>query len=282
MNWEFIFYSSISGGLSGIITDIVVFPIDTIKTYRQSLNPNSKIFKNIKYSGIFCNFIASFPGSAGFWLGYDFSRSLIRTYFHGQSTLISDAMIGSICGEVLTTLCRNPFELVKQNMQLKYFKTTFEGFCQIYKKRGIPGFYRGWNNLILREIPFAIIEMPLYESLKHYNFFLRLLHKFFNNTPINKSYILFQNSINGGIAGLISGFLTTPLDVLKTRKMTQSFDDKSHSSFKLLKYLLREAGLKGLWKGGLLRSFHLGFGGVIYFSVYEFFLSKFQVRSFVS
>ena len=28
------------------------------------------------------------------------------------------------------------------------------------------------------------------------------------------------NSINGSIAGATSGFLTTPLDVLKTRRMT--------------------------------------------------------------
>ena len=35
----------------------------------------------------------------------------------------------------------------------------------------------------------------------------------------------FVNSINGSIAGATSGLLTTPLDVLKTRRMTFQGDD---------------------------------------------------------
>ena len=35
-----------------------------------------------------------------------------------------------------------------------------------------------------------------------------------------KELSCFVSSINGSIAGGVSGFLTTPLDVLKTRRMT--------------------------------------------------------------
>ena len=34
------------------------------------------------------------------------------------------------------------------------------------------------------------------------------------------------DSINGSVAGAISGFLTTPFDVLKTRRMTFTSIDK--------------------------------------------------------
>jgi solute carrier family 25 S-adenosylmethionine transporter 26 len=36
----------------------------------------------------------------------------------------------------------------------------------IYKLRGMRGFYAGYFSLICREIPFSAIQLPVYETMK--------------------------------------------------------------------------------------------------------------------
>ena len=71
---------------------------------------------------------------------------------------------------------------------------------------------------MLRDIPFSAIQFPLYELLKmkSINYYAAKHQVSAENVQIPT----FVNSINGSIAGSTAGFLTTPFDVIKTRKMT--------------------------------------------------------------
>ena len=82
------------------------------------------------------------------------------------------------------------------------------------------------------------------------------------------------NSINGSIAGATSGFLTTPLDVLKTRRMTfQSTDstgnNKQVSLATEVRNIVAEEGVPGLFRGASMRMMYLTIGGFAFFGVYE-------------
>ena len=94
-----------------------------------------------------------------------------------------------------------------------------EAVSGIWSSKGfIEGFYAGFGPFVLRDIPFSAIQFPLYEVLK-----MTSIKMLASRSGINEAtYELpgFVNSINGSIAGATSGFLTTPLDVLKTRRMT--------------------------------------------------------------
>ena len=37
---------------------------------------------------------------------------------------------------------------------------------EIWKNRGIKGFYVGYLSLVMREIPFSSLQFPFYEALK--------------------------------------------------------------------------------------------------------------------
>jgi len=76
----------------------------------------------------------------------------------------------------------------------------------------MQGFYVGYFSLVLRDIPFGIIQFPMYELLK------KLVSKY---QGIHKDDLGgWTMSCLGSVAGAFSGFVVTPLDVLKTRQMT--------------------------------------------------------------
>lgn len=79
---------------------------------------------------------------------------------------------------------------------------------QTLQTEGIRGFYRGYFSTITREVPFSLIQFPLWE------YFKRCIADT-QQIPIAP----WQSTICGAAAGGIAAFLTTPLDVAKTRIM---------------------------------------------------------------
>lgn len=59
----------------------------------------------------------------------------------------------------------------------------------------------------MREIPFSLIQFPLWE------FFKSTVRKSNGNRPVEP----WQATLCGAVSGAIAAFLTTPLDVAKTR-----------------------------------------------------------------
>lgn len=75
-----------------------------------------------------------------------------------------------------------------------------------------------------------------------------------------------NSAISGSVAAVIAGFVSCPLDVIKTRLMTQ--DMKSTSMRSILK-IYEESGFKGYFKGVAFRCGILSFGGIVYFGALQ-------------
>ena len=70
-------------------------------------------------------------------------------------------------GETVACSVRVPVENVKQNQQAgKIDAKLLGGAAQILRESGVGGFYRGFGATVGREVPFAMIQMPLLESAK--------------------------------------------------------------------------------------------------------------------
>ena len=215
-----------AGGAAGMATDIAIFPIDSIKTRIQASSKKGKDFVKeaedvSMFQGLGSAMLASFPCTAGFWLAYEYCRYVIATtaFLDQNLHLILQLIIMASVGSFVESLVRNPFEVVKQNMQIGSSKSTTECISNIWKTKGlINGFYAGFGVFIAREIPYCQIQYPLYELLK-----LATVRLLSYNSGVALDLIVipgYLNAVNGAISGAISGFLTTPLDVLKTRLMT--------------------------------------------------------------
>ena len=114
----------LAGGFAGMAFDLAVFPIDVIKTRMQASSNGKNYVKKAENVSIFQGLpsavAASFPCTAGFFLGYELTKYILYAIpflnqnLHYVVQLVLMASIGSICESTV----RNPFEVVKQNMQI--------------------------------------------------------------------------------------------------------------------------------------------------------------------
>lgn len=149
----------------------------------------------------------SAPGAALFFVSYEGTKS-----FLGQRAV--DHMIAASVGEVAACMVRVPTEVVKQRAQAGQFAGSWAALADIFTaNRGVARvwreLYRGWAVTVMREIPFTVIQFPLWEAMKRW----RAEQK--GGTPANA----IESGLFGSAAGAFAAAATTPLDVLKTRLM---------------------------------------------------------------
>jgi solute carrier family 25 iron transporter 28/37 len=102
----------------------------------------------------------------------------------------------------------NPFDVIKQRMQLGYYKNTFHCMKEIIRTEGIRALYLSFPTTLLTNIPYGCIVVATNESAR----------KLFN--PSGRPGNLSASLAAGCIAGGVAAAATTPLDVIKTRLQT--------------------------------------------------------------
>jgi solute carrier family 25 S-adenosylmethionine transporter 26 len=270
--------SLIAGGLAGTSVDVALYPIDTIKTRIQS--PQGFLqaggFRGV-YNGLSAAAIGSAPGAALFFTVYEQAKDIVQSfqtrYQFLENNRVVTHMIAASWGEAAACLIRVPTEAVKQNMQAQHILpqektslTMIQTLRQILAQEGgtfLGGLYRGYNITLMREIPFALIQFPLYEHFK-----VRLAE--IQQIPlVSPFHAAFCGSVSGGIAAAI----TTPLDVLKTRLMLGK--DKHGipytGAINVAQRILQEEGSKVFWSGIEPRVLWISIGGFVFFGAYEQF-----------
>ncbi|XP_065630087.1 S-adenosylmethionine carrier 1, chloroplastic/mitochondrial isoform X2 [Quercus suber] len=78
-----------------------------------------------------------------------------------------------------------------------------------------------------------------------------------------------ENAIIGAFAGAITGAITTPLDVIKTRLMVQGSANQYEGICDCVRTIVKEEGTHALLKGIGPRVLWIGIGGSIFFGVLE-------------
>lgn len=191
----------------------------------------------------------------------------ITSQFMESSPAVSH-MIAASMGEVAACLVRVPTEVVKAKMQVaEKQQSLVQTVADVLQERhGSPianitgGLYRGFGMTLFREIPFAMIQFPLYEQYKS----MWEMSQGYGVSPL-------QAAACGSLAGSIAGALTTPLDVLKTR-MQIGFDKDNkpyRGVYDVVNRILTEEGAGMLWSGLQPRVIWIGIGGFVFFGAYE-------------
>ncbi|KAL6611172.1 hypothetical protein ACP70R_039100 [Stipagrostis hirtigluma subsp. patula] len=256
-SFNFLQEGAIAGGAAGVVVETALYPIDTIKTRLQAAQGGSKIRWKGLYAGLAGNTVGVLPASAVFVGVYEPTKRKLLEMFPESLSAIAHLTAGAI-GGAAASLIRVPTEVVKQRMQMSQFKTAPDAVRLIVSKEGIKGLYAGYGSFLLRDLPFDAIQFCIYEQL-------RIGYKLAAKRDLKDA----ENAIIGAFAGAISGALTTPLDVMKTRLMIQGQANQYSGFINCAQTILREEGSAAFLKGIEPRVLWIGIGGSIFFGVLE-------------
>jgi solute carrier family 25 S-adenosylmethionine transporter 26 len=235
----------------------------------------------------------SAPGAALFFVTYEQVKSTLHRDDESGST--SHHMIAASLGEIAACTVRVPTEVVKQRAQASQFASSWQALKHIFVANtstvGIwRELYRGWGITMMREIPFTVIQFPLWEAMKSW----RGRQKGRKPNPV-------ESAVFGSISGAIAAGLTTPLDVLKTRLILAKqvsglcaltreiapmmFGHQKQSAISTFKNIIAEEGTAALFKGITPRVIWISIGGAIFLGAWDFAkgtledLNKWKTRS---
>lgn len=264
----------LSGALAGTTVDLSLYPLDTLKTRLQSSSGflASGGFTGI-YRGVGSAIIGSAPGAALFFCTYEFSKSFLSTRRHARAPSTAgdtsdwsapiEHMAAASLGEIAACAVRVPTEVVKQRAQAGQYPSSLSALTAIlsqHKTVGLRGLwmeiYRGWSVTIMREVPFTVIQFPLWESMKEYR----------RRKSGKESITAFESALFGSVSGAIAAATTTPLDVLKTRMMLAK---EKTAMVPLLKQILKDNGPRAFFAGIGPRILWISAGGAIFLGSYQ-------------
>ncbi|KAF2772690.1 mitochondrial carrier [Teratosphaeria nubilosa] len=260
--------SLLAGGIAGTTVDTSLYPLDTLKTRLQSSEGfwASGGFRGV-YNGIGSAVVGSAPGAALFFVTYEgVKKSLAGRKTSGLGEA-GGHMLAATFGEIAACAVRVPTEVVKQRAQAGQYPTSLTALTSILKQRSTHGvvhvlreLYRGWSITVMREVPFTVIQFPLWEGMKKWALRQRQAAK----RPRDVTGA--ESAGFGAVSGAVAAGLTTPLDVLKTRLMLAK---ERQSVFALTARIWREEGCKVFFSGIGPRTMWISIGGAVFLGSYQ-------------
>jgi solute carrier family 25 (mitochondrial S-adenosylmethionine transporter), member 26 len=247
--------SILAGGAAGAVCDVALHPIDTLKTRLQAngrLNTQAKLnYRNMfvgVYNGIGIVACFSAPASALFFAFYDSLKKQLppSPYSHALAAGLAD---------IPAAILRVPMEVIKQRTQAHTTSsvTCFYTMRSMWQSGGAKVFFTGFTACVMRDVPFSLIQFPIYEWLK--------LKSSENSLNGQNASPLLASSF-GALSGAIAAAATCPLDVLKTRRMLGDRDITILGIF-------RNEGIPSLFRGVVPRVAWISAGGCIWLGTYE-------------
>jgi hypothetical protein len=151
-----------------------------------------------------------------------------------QNKLLMDGFSGMMVGMGEVALL--PFDVLKIKMQTNAAALGDASMAEVMKQEGW-GLYRGWQWTMARNAPGSFALFGVNGFVKDKVFDIKDRKPAFFET--------FVSSTAGGVASVL---LVCPLDVIKTRVQSGSYDGKG---LQIMKDIVREEGFGGFMKGSV-------------------------------
>lgn len=257
---------ALAGGVATMIGDAALHPMDCIKTLQQSDEGLS--FSLIEAA----RYIWSHSGITGFYRGmgtyvitdglggafkfasYEKLTQKCREIF-SEGALLSVALLAcAAIAFVASSLVLVPGEFLKQQLQMGHYATLGAAIQGTFAKEGLLGFYSGYDGVLLRDIPYTVLELGLYDFFK----------RFFHKKPSQLK--VWQEIVAAAAAGGITAYATTPLDTIKTKLMVDGYSNGFMDCFLTT---VDHHGIGAVFAGGMARIVWILPFTALYLPVYE-------------
>jgi len=213
------------GGIAGTVSNLVVFPIDLVKTKLQNglgkeggvLATLSNVVQVDGIGGLWAGstpvLLGSAPESAlqlavHTWLAATAIAVSSEVWNEVELTLLVQIVCGGIAG-ASTLLVTNPMETLRIRASIEGQSSSF---IDNVNALGLRGLYSGWEACLLRDIPFCAMYFPLFCLFKAQVLPFLTAHNAEGAAC----------TVAALAAGMISAAVTAPLDVIKTRVQAQA------------------------------------------------------------
>ena len=238
------------------------------------------------------------PSSGAFFTTYEALKHALDEFIPPNSTLyVPQPAIHSISSagaELVSCAIITPAEVIKQNAQIVRRNQGSSGFSptiEVFRnfRRQPVKLWRGYTALAARNLPFTALQFPMFEQLKGYMMARQERKK--GRGPVDG---IFERAgltgLSAAMAGSVAAWITTPIDVVKTRIMLAAGDETAKarseapsqtlqdflkkglgrkSGWQVGRDIMQHDGLRGLFRGGLLRSLWTAMGSGLYLGCYE-------------
>uniref|UniRef100_H3D0N3 Mitochondrial S-adenosylmethionine carrier protein n=1 Tax=Tetraodon nigroviridis TaxID=99883 RepID=H3D0N3_TETNG len=258
------FASLVAGGCAGMCVDLTLFPLDTIKTRLQSQQGFYKAggFRGI-YAGVPSAAVGSFPGAAAFFVTYDCTKSLLGAGGPLAAPHMAPVthMLAASLGETDECESLSPRRKGQTQAQIARSGCIYRFILSLLKMEATTKIFCGTkSSLSLSLIPFSLVQFPLWEYFK-------TLWSWKQGHTLDS----WQAAVCGAFAGAVAAFVTTPLDVAKTRIMlAKAGTSTAEGNIPLVLYdVWKSRGLTGLFAGSVPRVTFISLGGFFFLGAYE-------------
>ena len=204
-----------AGSFAGVAEHTVMFPVDTVKTFTQAENGGglAEVRALVRREGVMrlwrgatSMLYGCGPAHAAYFSLYEWGKIA----FGADGPEIAPARAAAV-GAVATLAhdaIMTPADAIKQRMQLGYHASVGDALRTLMRTEGVRVLYRAYPTVVAMNIPSAAFTVGANETLK------RLLN------PSGEYHAGFS-LVSGFVAGAVAGFLTTPLDRVRTLLQTQ-------------------------------------------------------------
>ncbi|XP_060619635.2 mitochondrial adenyl nucleotide antiporter SLC25A23 isoform X1 [Anolis sagrei] len=248
----------IAGAMAGAVSRTGTAPLDRLKVFMQvhaSKSNNMNVLGGLQgmireggvrslWRGNGINVLKIAPESAIKFMAYEQIKRAIRGQ---QETLrVQERFIaGSLAGATAQTIIY-PMEVLKTRLTLRktgQYSGVADCAKKILQKEGVRAFYKGYLPNMLGIIPYAGIDLAVYETLKN-----TWLQKYSKNTADPGVLVLLGCGTISSTCGQIASY---PLALVRTRMQAQASIEGApqFSMLGLFRHILSREGVFGLYRG---------------------------------
>ncbi|KAM4675015.1 mitochondrial adenyl nucleotide antiporter SLC25A23-like [Discoglossus pictus] len=249
----------LAGGVAGAVSRTGTAPLDRLKVLMQVHGSQSQsrsmlrgLINMIEEGGIRAlwrgngiNVLKIAPESAIKFMAYEQIKKLIRGE-HETLRVRERFIAGSLAGAIAQTVIY-PMEVLKTRLALRR-TGQYSGMCdcarQIMRTEGIRAFSKGYLPNLLGIVPYAGIDLAVYETLKN-----TWLQRYRSGTSADPGILVLLAC--GTVSSTCGQIASYPLALVRTRMQAQASIQGSPqlSMLALFRHIVAREGILGLYRG---------------------------------
>lgn len=275
---------------AGLFSRVALHPLDTIKCRVQYLRGTptpravaSFVFRERLrglYRGLAPALLGVLPFSAVYMPGY-----VLATRYLGPGP-----MAGGVAG-VVSSVVKCPVDTVKKRLQSGLYLNLFAALRSIAAEGGGGGllarvrpFYGGWSSIVVYDMNYSMLQFTFLEAI-------RAAERWRVARVARRRGVAPESvSGNGGVrigalTGALTSLATEPLDVVRTRMLTQQRIgmQPGKTFYRNWRHCAREIvkteGPRALFKGSVPRLVTVSVSSALWLGVYSFVCAKLAERT---